>query len=364
VRILALDVGTGTQDVLLFDPEREIENCVQFVLPSPTALVAERIRAATRRREPVVLTGRQMGGGPSAWAARDHALAGLPIVATPEAATTFDDDLDRVREIGITIVSEDEALRLPGVRLRLGDVDRERLLSVLAAFDVPPPDGWAVAVFDHGAAPPGWSDRAFRFDYLATRVDHGLPALGFRASEVPPAMTRLQSVVAELADVGPLLVMDTGPAAVLGALDDPTVRCPGVVANLGNFHTLAYALDEQGIAGLFEHHTGELTAAQLERFLLRLADGSLTNREVFDSQGHGAIVRRSLAAAPLAVVGPRRALLAGSTLSPYFAVPHGAMMLAGCFGLLRAWAAKDDAVREAVESRLGPGRVGLSGPVA
>lgn len=361
MRILALDVGTGTQDLLLFDPEQEIENCVQFVAPSPTVLVAERIRAATRRREPVVLTGRQMGGGPSAWAARDHALAGLPIVATPEAATTFDDDLERVREMGITIVSEDEALRLPGVHLRLGDVDLGQLLGVLAAFEVPPPDGWAVAVFDHGAAPPGWSDRAFRFDYLATRIDGGLPALGFLAAEVPTTMSRLQTVVAELAEVGPLLVMDTGPAAVLGALDDPVVRCPGIVANLGNFHTLAYALDEQGIAGLFEHHTGEITRAQLEGFLQRLADGSLTNREVFDSQGHGAIVRRSLAVAPLSIVGPRRALLAGSPLSPYFAVPHGAMMLAGCFGLLRAWAAKDAGVREAVERRLGPGRAGLTG---
>jgi hypothetical protein len=30
------------------------------------------------------------------------------------------------------------------------------------------------------------------------------------------------------------------------------------------------------------------------------------------------------------------------------------MMLAGCFGLLRAYAARDEAVREAVERRLGP----------
>ncbi|MCS6802904.1 MAG: DUF1786 domain-containing protein [Chloroflexota bacterium] len=356
MRILAVDVGTGTQDVLLFDPAREIENCLQLILPSPTVVVAERIRAATRRRDPVVLTGRQMGGGPSAWAARDHALAGLPIAATPEAATTFDDDLDRVREMGITLVSEEEAARLPGVHLRLGDIDRARLLSILAAYDVPPPEGWAAAVFDHGAAPPGVSDRAFRFDYLASRIDEGLTGLGFLAAEIPPQMSRLRAVAAELNESGPLLVMDTGPAAVLGALDDPAVCCPGIVANLGNFHTLAYALDEDGIAGLFEHHTGELTAFQLERLLRRLADGTLTNREVFESQGHGAIVRRSLPRAPLAITGPRRALLAGSALQPYLAVPHGAMMLAGCFGLLRAWAAKDAAVREQVERRLGPGR--------
>jgi len=54
------------------------------------------------------------------------------------------------------------------------------------------------------------------------------------------------------------------------------------------------------------------------------------------------------------VTGPRRDLLKGSPLAPYLAVPHGDMMLAGCFGLLRAYAAKDPAVAEVVEARLGP----------
>ncbi|MFN8534924.1 MAG: DUF1786 family protein [Dehalococcoidia bacterium] len=351
MRILAIDVGTGTQDVLLFDPEREIENCVQLVLPSPTAIVADKIREATRQGNRVVLTGRQMGGGPSSWAARDHALAGLPIAATSGAATTFDDDLDRVREMGVQIVSDDEAAGLPGTAIRLGDVDRDGLLAVLGRFDVPPPDAWAVAVFDHGAAPPGVSDRAFRFDYLATRIDGGLAALAFPADETPPEMTRLAAAAESVPS--PALVMDTGPAAVLGALDDPAVARPGIVANLGNFHTLAFLLDEDGIAGLFEHHTGELTAPQLEGFLRRLADGTLTNAEIFGSQGHGAIVRRA-GDTGLALSGPRRTLLVGSALRPRFAVPHGAMMVAGCFGLLRAWAALDPAVREQVERRLGP----------
>ena len=41
---------------------------------------------------------------------------------------------------------------------------------------------------------------------------------------------------------------------------------------------------------------------------------------------------------PLIVTGPRRELLAGSTLPLDFAAPHGDMMLSGCFGLLRAFA--------------------------
>ena len=56
----------------------------------------------------------------------------------------------------------------------------------------------------------------------------------------------------------------------------------------------------------------------------------------------------------VAITGPRRGLLGGSHLAPYLAVPHGDMMLAGCFGLLRAYAAHDPAVGEVVARRLGP----------
>ena len=41
-----------------------------------------------------------MGGGPSAWAAEDHARAGLPIYATPDAARSFNDDLEAVASNG------------------------------------------------------------------------------------------------------------------------------------------------------------------------------------------------------------------------------------------------------------------------
>ena len=38
------------------------------------------------------------------------------------------------------------------------------------------------------------------------------------------------------------------------------------------------------------------------------------------------------------IIGPRRNLLRSSSLRPYFAVPFGDMMIAGCFGLLAATA--------------------------
>ena len=76
MRILAVDVGTGTQDILLFDTELHPENCFKLVMPSPTMMVARRVKQATRQGQPILLTGVVMGGGPSTWATRDHARAG------------------------------------------------------------------------------------------------------------------------------------------------------------------------------------------------------------------------------------------------------------------------------------------------
>jgi uncharacterized protein (DUF1786 family) len=86
-----------------------------MVLPSPTMIVHRQIKAATQKRKPILLTGHQMGGGPSAWAAEAHARAGFQVYATPEAAKTLNDELEKVRESGIRVVSEEEAARLLGL---------------------------------------------------------------------------------------------------------------------------------------------------------------------------------------------------------------------------------------------------------
>src|SRR5207253_6859327 len=139
MQILTVDVGTGTQDVLLFDSERELENCFKLVLPSPTMVIADRVRAATAARKRLVLTGVTMGGGPSHWATMDHVRAGLEAFATPDAARTFDDDLDAVVEMGIRVVSDDEAIRLAdggAVRVFMRDLALGQILQTLAGFGV------------------------------------------------------------------------------------------------------------------------------------------------------------------------------------------------------------------------------------
>lgn len=358
-RILAIDVGTGTQDILVLEAGGVIENAVQLIMPSPTALLAERVKQATQDRVDLVLTGVTMGGGPDHWAVEAHLKAGLKVYATPDAARTFDDDLERVAAMGIRIV--DSPAGTNGARrLELRDFYLVELMEALRAFDVSTVfDAIAVAVFDHGAAPPGVSDRRFRFDYLRDQVARGigLEGFGFLAAEIPPRMTRMRAVAGNWTRPEPLFLMDTGPAAILGALDDAVVAAadPVIVLNIGNFHTIAALLHGRRIAGLFEHHTGQLTRAKLEQYLDALAIGALSNEQVFEDMGHGALELGVNASPPkrLAVTGPRRGLLDGSRLGPHLAVPHGDMMLAGCFGLLRALAARLPEFARVVADQLG-----------
>ncbi|MDP9382288.1 MAG: DUF1786 domain-containing protein [Chloroflexota bacterium] len=350
MKILAIDVGTGTQDILLLDTQGAVENALKLIMPSPTLLVGRRLREATKRGAAVLFEGVLMGGGPSAWALRDHAAAGLPTYATPDAARTLDDDLDRVRAMGVTIVSDDEARALRvDERVPAGDLMLHAVHGALSAFGIEPEyDALAVAVFDHGNAPPGVSDRRFRFEYLGRALAEGGGLEGFahERGKAPEEMTRLKAVEDCAPRDVPLVLMDTGPAAVLGALEDPSVRPRNgesvVVTNIGNFHALAFHLRDGQVVGLFEHHTGEVTASYMERLIQELGEGTLTNAEVFGSMGHGALVLDPAAGPPvrLAVLGPQRNLLRGSRLGPFFATPHGDHMVAGCFGLIRGLTAR------------------------
>ena len=353
MKILAVDVGTGTQDIFLYDSRLDLENGFKLIMPAPTLIVNRRLREATRRKEGVLLTGVTMGGGPAAWAIEAHLKAGQKVFATAEAAKTVNDDLEAVTALGIQLVSEDEARRLPDSirRVHLADFDPIALRYALAPFGLSLHglDAVAVAVFDHGAAPAGVSDRSFRFDYLDERIraENRLSAFAYPAAQIPPALTRLAAVAKSAGEIpAPLVVMDTAAAAILGASLDPMLALHGenLIANIGNFHTLAFRLGAEGIRGVFEHHTGFLNPAKLEGLLRELSAGTLTNSAVYDDNGHGALVYEDK---PLpmdhpdfnvVVTGPRRNMLRGSALKPYFAVPFGDMMIAGCFGLLAATA--------------------------
>jgi uncharacterized protein (DUF1786 family) len=354
MKILTVDIGTGTQDIFLYQSGLEVENGFKLVVPSPTMIVNKQIREASKKGEPLALSGVTMGGGPSHWAARDHVKAGYKVYATPDAARSFDDDLDQVRKNGIDIISDDELKSLPASvrRLELKDFDLEAISNALSEFGVrlDDLDAAALAVFDHGAAPPGYSDRQFRFDYLAERLKPDLPGpalsrLAFKRGEIPQKMTRLLAVEKSASGLDcPLMVMDTAPAAILGATLDPVVRSRKRVlaANIGNFHSLAFRLNQDQVEGVFEHHTGLIDREKMEDLLIKFAGNVLTHEEIFGDHGHGAIIHDPTpfdlneGDFNIVVTGPRRNLLRGSNLRPYYAAPYGDMMLTGCFGLLAA----------------------------
>jgi len=360
MKILTVDIGTGTQDIYLYNSNLDMENNFKLVVPSPTMIIHREIKQATEHGQPILLTGVTMGGGPSTWATEAHIRAGLAVYATPEAAWTFNDDLAAVKEMGIEVVSEDEARLLPETirHLRLRDFDYALIAGAFQTFGITLDHLAAVAVgvFDHGNAPVNVSDRQFRFDYLDERIRkvNKLSAFAYRGEDVPIIMTRMQSVVDSAQDIDfPLVVMDTAPAAVLGATLDPKVaeRERVIIANVGNFHTLAFRMGKNGIEGLFEHHTGLVDADKLESLLLMLAQGKIRREDVFNVQGHGALMYDptllplGVGEYDVVITGPRRKLFrqGGSSnkslsLRPYYPAPFGDMMITGCFGLLAATA--------------------------
>lgn len=333
IRILAIDAGAGTQDVLVYDSDSRVENCVKLVLPSQTRVVAGRIREATQRAVPIYLAGSVMGGGASSDAVEAHLAAGLSVYAAQGPARTIHNDLDRVSARGVKLCDSPPA----GAEIIwMADVDLDGIRSALERFSVQLPSLFAVAVQDHGYL-PGAGGREFRYEFLQDLLARGgeLQSMLFR--EVPDYMIRMRAIQVQIPGS---VVMDTGVAAVLGILGDPRVTRAvfsdgAILVNIGNMHTFAIAVRGQRVYGIVEHHTGGITPETLSHLVDRLSAGELTHEEVVSHGGHGAaFVPDYPSSGPfglVAITGPNRAIARG--LGYYQAVPHGDMMLAGPYGL-------------------------------
>lgn len=330
--LLCVDVGRGTQDVLVYERPRSVENCVKMVLPSPTVVVAQRIREAGDRREDIFLEGFTMGGGDSVQAVAEHLRKGLSVSATEAAALTIHDSLEKVRSLGIDVVSRQPS----GTTLvRTTDYMEAELRAALGAFGIPYPENHAFAVQDHGFSPTE-SNRLHRFRVMGEVLEKGDWQIWALARDPPlPTMTRMGALVTQAPGA---LVIDTGSAGILGALFDPWVRervDEGLtLVNAGNAHTFCANLHGEEVCGILEHHTHSLDRDHLLSLIGKLREGTLTNEEVFLEGGHGARVHRPHPSRYLAVTGPNRKRILPDA---YQAAPYGDMMLTGCFGLVRAW---------------------------
>ncbi len=332
-RILAVDVGGGTQDILLYDPIFPMENCYKMILPSQTVVLARKIRKLTDDNKPVFLNGDVMGGGPCVRALKNHLNKGLKVYATAQAAKTIKDDPQKVRDLGVEITDNAPA----GVEsLYMGDIDLVSLRKIFNSFEIEIPGEFAVAVQDHGESLE-MSNRLFRFKHWERFIKESGEIKNLAYFTVPSYLTRMQAVQRLLPGA---LMMDTCSAAVWGALEDKEIaghREKGLtLINMGNQHTFAVLLRGSKIHGLFEHHTGILNSSQIDNYVKKLQDFSLTHDEVFNSGGHGSYISEEAQGdfSFTAVTGPQRHLT--GDLGYYPAAPYGDMMLTGPFGLVSA----------------------------
>ena len=113
------------------------------------------------------------------------AMVAIDMEATTVKAHAGIDDLRIYREF-----TDDPMEKIADV---LKDLDLEAIRAALAAFDVPAAfDGLALGCLDHGASPPDYSDRLFRFDHLKRVVEkrNDLLAFAYVPEELPDYLTR------------------------------------------------------------------------------------------------------------------------------------------------------------------------------
>lgn len=334
-RALCLDIGSGTQDVFYALPDLEAENCPKFVLPTPARLVAKRLKDLTAAGRPVYLAGHNMGGG-FFKAFRAHLKAGLPMAIHPDAVWALTDDPERLAATTAAVITP----RRPDgyATISLSDFDPGFWRAFLAAAGLPDPDVVVAAAQDHGLH-PGKSSRIGRFAlWERFLLQAGGHPEGLVYDTPPEELTRLAVLQAAIGG-GP--VADTAAAAILGALTDPLVaarsRETGVMlVNVGNSHLVAALLFRGRIHGIYEHHTGMLSADETWADLVRFRRGSLPGQEVFDRGGHGCLTLDLPSEAGIfpyaSVIGPKRAMFTDFDVD--FPSPGGDMMLTGCFGLV------------------------------
>ena len=302
MRILAIDVGTGTQDIMIYDTEKELENSIKIVLPSPHLYISQQIREI---ENDIYFTGEIMGGGKIKKTLLEHMEKGYKVV---------------MEDINITKLSN-------------------FLLGYDLEFDI---DEIAIAVQDHGYN-ENMGDRDFRFEKFREKLTEPIKPEEFAfKGNVPDYYTRMKAVERTIENEGidkKALLMDTKFASITGmCYDDDALNLNSFIAiDIGNGHTTAASIEDGKIQGIFEHHTSSLTPESLENYLKRLGEGIITNEEVYNDHGHGAHVINPISKIEKVIVtGPKRELIEKTNLDWHHACPGGDVMMTGTVGLIKA----------------------------
>jgi uncharacterized protein (DUF1786 family) len=343
-RILTVDVGAGTMDVLHFDAERAEH--FKAVVRSPVAALALEVEAAAGD---LLILGSEMGGGAVSKAVVERARS-TDVAMSLSASRTIHHDVERVRSAGIRVLEDGEAEAMAREKQRtvidFTDLPPGRLRDIVDGFGIPFSfDVVCVCAQDHGVPPAGGSHLDHRHHHFRRALEaRPFPhALLHRSDEIPPDMTRLQAMAraAESLPCGEVYAMDSGMAAILGASMDPRVKQVenALVLDIATSHTVGAALLGEELAGFFEYHTRDITLERVETLLVDLANGALSHEGVLREGGHGAYTRASFGfenAEVILATGPKRALLERSRLPIELGAPLGDNMMTGAVGLLEA----------------------------
>ncbi len=337
MKILTVDVGSGTQDIMLYDSSQNIENSVKMVMPSPTKIIANKIKKC---KGDIFLNGETMGGGPINKVIKNHLNKGHRVIMTEKAARTVRDNIDYVKSLGIEIIDESEEIKYSDLeKIELKDVDMSAIRHSLSNFDLGTDfDYLGIAVQDHGYK-VGMGDRNFRFMKIKEMLNKPKAPEEFAYfGSAPDYFTRINAVFRSFKNYNTTL-MDSKFASVCGATCDRYVKGleKFIVMDIGNGHTLAASFNKGKIFGVFEHHTGNLTGSKIEDLTAKLAAGTITHEEVHDDHGHGAWTLGSIGDFEAVIAtGPRRKILEKTDLNVHYAAPAGDVMMTGPTGLIKS----------------------------
>ena len=344
MRLLMVDIGAGTMDVLCYDTDADLH--YKAVVKSPVRYIAEKAAAIKGN---LIVTGCEMGGGPITAVLKQRTLD-AEVVMSSSAAVTLHHNLEKVKSWGIKVIDDHQAEDFRRAKnyhsLILEDLDGERLRQIVEGFGVPFEfDAVVVCGQDHGVPPPGESHLDFRHNMFTDLLEKNpYPhALLFEADEVPQTLNRLRSLAqsARSFPTAEVYVMDSGMAAMLGGSMDILAKQKQhvLILDVATSHTVGAAMMGDKIAGFFEYHTSDITLARLEQLVLDLCEGKLEHSQILREGGHGAFMRQSFGFDAVEVIiatGPKRRLVEASRLPMEYGAPYGDNMMTGTVGLLEA----------------------------
>jgi uncharacterized protein (DUF1786 family) len=345
--ILAIDVGKGTEDVLLYQHGESFENSIQMVAPSAAQILAMQIKNDPSKR--IVIDGELMAGEP--WHKEIYqrcANAPNSVVMSETSARSLRYNLDQVRSRGVQVVPNNEIHDFKGSKYVISDIIWDRIIGLIEASGINHEMIQTVLLCcqDHGEpSDPAQSVRDFRMKsiYQPIQKTGKLEDLLINASDVPSILPRHQAICRSALKHIPHLtprsvyIMDSSPAVALGVKSDESDQ---LIVNVGNGHTLAVIVENKLVQAIYEMHTGGITSEKVLGDLKLLLSNQLTHEDALKSGGHGIFSRKVFNSSiedflPITLIGPNRSKLTG--LPVQLEHPGGNMMMAGPIGLIKAY---------------------------